>query len=151
MNLATHIRNFVFRVASGIRLKAKKCAPIRSGNLKKDIQVFEHSDYFTIGNSALAPYAKFVHFGTKPHIIKPKNKKALANVKSAQFFGKRVQHPGSKANPYLFRALHEYLKSSGFKSAQRALQKALKEEILITVIRHLGSGDGVLCYLGCFA
>lgn len=101
MNLAPHIRNFVFRVASGIRLKAKKHAPIRSGNLKKDIQVFEHSDYFTIGNSALAPYAKFVHFGTK-HI---------------------------KANPYLLSATSHYLNSNSLKSATKALEKAIKEDL----------------------
>lgn len=57
----------------------------------------------TIGNTSTEPYAKFVHFGTKPYVIKVKKAKALAN-KSGKVFGKKVNHPGIKANPYLKKA-----------------------------------------------
>ena len=57
-----------------------------------------------MGNTKLAPYAKFVYFGTRPHVIKPKKMKALANKKSGQIFGKSVNHPGTKANPYFEKA-----------------------------------------------
>lgn len=50
-------------------------------------------------------YAPFVHFGTKPHIIRIKNKKALSNWKT--LFGKVVNHPWTKANPFLKRALDQ--------------------------------------------
>ena len=97
----------LFRVGSGVRYRAKQVAPYKTGNLKKDIQVFdERIDSFSIsvGNTKLAPYAKFVYFGTRLHVIKPKKMKALANKKSGQIFGKSVNHPGTKANPYLEKA-----------------------------------------------
>ena len=53
-----------------------------------------------------APYAFFVHEGTKPHIIKPKVKKALW-WKGAAHPVKRVHHPGTKANPFMEKGLEK--------------------------------------------
>ena len=50
-------------------------------------------------------YGIYVHEGTRAHIIEAKNKKALANVRTNQFFGKRVNHPAVQANPFLKRAV----------------------------------------------
>ena len=100
MNFKRHLKNFLFRIGSGIVLKAKYIAPIKTGNLKKDIQVFDdriEGLEIEVGNTKLAPYAKFVHDGTAPHVIKPKKMKALANVKTGQMFGKKVNHPGTKS------------------------------------------------------
>jgi HK97 gp10 family phage protein len=52
-----------------------------------------------------APYAIFVHEGTRPHPIAVVNKKVLANKRLGQFFGKRVQHPGTRPNPFMMRAI----------------------------------------------
>jgi HK97 gp10 family phage protein len=52
-----------------------------------------------------SPYAIFVHEGTRPHIIRAVNKKVLANKRTGQIFGKIVHHPGSRANPFLQRAV----------------------------------------------
>ncbi|WP_419258282.1 HK97-gp10 family putative phage morphogenesis protein, partial [Campylobacter fetus] len=61
-------KNFMFRVGAEIVNESKAIAPFKTGNLKKDIQVFKADQTsVTIGNSKLAHYAKFVHFGTKPH------------------------------------------------------------------------------------
>ena len=111
MNFKRHLKNFLFRIGSGIVLKAKYTAPIKTGNLKKEV-----------GNTRLAPYAKFVHDGTAPHVIKPKRMKALANVKTGQMFGKKVNHPGTKANPYLLNAAEDFFDSQDLnKVSQRAL------------------------------
>ena len=110
MNFNSALKRFLFRIGSGARYRAKQVAPYKTGNLKKDIQVFdERIDSFSIsvGNTKLAPYAKFVYFGTRPHVIKPKKMKALANKKSGQIFGKSVNHPGTKANPYIEKAFSE--------------------------------------------
>lgn len=55
---------------------------------------------------AMAPHALFVHFRTKPHVILPRNKKALRwSTGGGGFrFAKRVNHPGYKGDPYLFDA-----------------------------------------------
>jgi HK97 gp10 family phage protein len=52
-----------------------------------------------------ALYSHFVEGGTSPHTIIPRNKKALANKRTGQFFGKIVHHPGTRANPFMRRAL----------------------------------------------
>lgn len=58
-------------------------------------------------------YAGYVEHGTKPHVIRPKNRKALAwggerrlsgrlrAGASATHFAKKVNHPGTKPKPYL--------------------------------------------------
>jgi len=54
-------------------------------------------------------YAEFVHFGTRPHLIKPKRAKVLRFVKDGKFiFAKEVHHPGYKGDPFLYRALEKY-------------------------------------------
>ena len=57
-------------------------------------------------------YALFVHFGTQPHFIHPRLKKALrwvreGNTKSRFAFAKAVRHPGYKGDPFLYDALDE--------------------------------------------
>jgi len=52
-----------------------------------------------------AKYAGFVHEGTAPHEIRPVIKQALANVRTNQFFGKLVRHPGTQPNPFLERSV----------------------------------------------
>ena len=47
-------------------------------------------------------YSRFVEFGTKPHIIEPKDAKALY-WPGAQHPVKIVHHPGTKANDYMGR------------------------------------------------
>lgn len=52
-----------------------------------------------------APHALFVNFGTKPHIIRPKNKKALRWVVGNRFvFAKEVHHPGYRGDAYILDA-----------------------------------------------
>jgi hypothetical protein len=44
----------------------------------------------------LAPYAKFVVKGARPHVIRPRNKRALRWPVPGGFrYAKRVRHPGS--------------------------------------------------------
>ena len=126
-NLDKFLKNFLFRVGSGVAQVAKeKTAPIRTGNLKRDIRVFEvTASEVKIGNTLKAKYAKYVHGGTRAHIIKPKKKKAL-------YWGvrpvKRVNHPGIKANPYLLNAWNIY-KNGGLKRASDELAQNIGGEI----------------------
>ena len=141
MNFNSAFKRFLFRIGSGVRYRAHKIAPVGpgndegydGGNLKKDIQVFDDKiDSFSIsvGNTNLVPYAKFVYFGTRPHVIKPKKMKALANKKSGQIFGKSVNHPGTKANPYIEKAFSEYISSASFVKAKEQLAKDMSEEVV---------------------
>ena len=75
-----------------------------------------------------ANYSVYVHEGTRPHEIRIRNKRVLANKRTGQIFGKRVMHPGTKANPFMERALK---KSQGkvngyFKKATENILKSFK-------------------------
>lgn len=127
-NIDKYLKDFLFRVGSGVAQVAKeKTAPIRTGNLKRDIRVFEvTASEVTVGNTLKAKYAKYVHGGTRAHVIKPKKKKVLyCGVRPI----KRVNHPGIKANPYLLNAWNIY-KSGGLKRAGDELAQSVGEEIV---------------------
>lgn len=61
---------------------------------------------WTIGHDLrVAPYAPFVHWGTRPHVIRAKDKKALRWAAGGKFFfAKEVRHPGYKGDAWLTRA-----------------------------------------------
>ena len=73
------------------------------GSLKK--ARLPDGGYEIYHDPSTAPHALFVHWGTKPHIIKPKNKKMLRWAVGGRFhFAKQVKHPGTKADPWFQRA-----------------------------------------------
>ena len=59
-----------------------------------------------------APYAPFIHWGSLPHIIRPRDKKALRwpsgqGGKTGFVFAKWVRHPGYAGDPWLVKAADE--------------------------------------------
>ena len=101
-----------------IETKAKGNVPIDTGHLRRGITT-KIGDMEVIVHTSNIKYARGVEFGTRPHLIKPKNKKALY-WKGAKHPVKSVNHPGSKAKPYLIPA---------FESEKDNLIKDLKEVI----------------------
>lgn len=83
----------------------------RTGNLERAIDTSYGSEGligYAFLNTGTAPYGPFVHEGTKPHDIFPRGRKALRWVGkggSSFIFAKRVHHPGSKEDQFLFDAL----------------------------------------------
>lgn len=73
-------------------------------------------------------YAVYVHEGTRPHEIRPVVKKGLANVRTNQFFGKLVHHPGTRPNPFFTRAIKRAQSDiqGHFNDALAKMQKMLK-------------------------
>lgn len=56
-------------------------------------------------DAARAPQALWVNAGTRPHIIRPKDKKALRWAGAGRFFfAKSVKHPGYIGDAYIIRA-----------------------------------------------
>ena len=101
-----------------IEAKAKGSVPVDTGHLRRGITT-KIGDMEVIVHTSNIKYARGVEFGTRPHLIKPKNKKALY-WKGAKHPVKSVNHPGSKAKPYLIPA---------FESEKDNLIKDLKEVI----------------------
>ena len=78
---------------------------VNTGHLRRSISTKMGDMEATIHTSNLK-YAPMVEFGTRPHIIRAKNKKALY-WKGATHPVKQVNHPGSKAKPYLIPAFEK--------------------------------------------
>lgn len=54
-----------------------------------------------------APIGLFTEVGTAPHEIRSKGDYPLRNAKTGQVFGRKVNHPGTEAQPHLRPALYE--------------------------------------------
>lgn len=69
---------------------------------------------FTVGSNV--EYAAYVNDGTRPHIIRPRNARALRFMVGGQVvYARVVHHPGTRANPFLDRALREVAASRGYR------------------------------------
>jgi len=56
-------------------------------------------------NPQVAPHALFVHWGTRAHVIRPRNKKVLRWPVGGRFaFAKEVHHPGTRPDTWMVRA-----------------------------------------------
>lgn len=76
-------------------------------------------------------HGHLVEFGTKPHTIVAKKKKVLANRELANtlafdVFGRKVNHPGAKPNPFMEPAFND-VKGQIEPTIIAALQKAVKK------------------------
>lgn len=109
------VDRYVRGKASEIASVARRIVPVRSGVLRGSIRVQQSRDVggrFAAGYdvAANAAYARFVHDGTKPHVIVPRNASVLAfQVGGTTVFARRVNHPGTKAQPFLTNAAREVI------------------------------------------
>lgn len=99
--------------------RAKVLAPVDTGTLRNSIASDpvpkREGTRLTINVQATANYAYHVNNGTTPHVIRPKNKKALRfSVGGKIVFSKWARHPGSKARPFMTNALKEEGAKAGF-------------------------------------
>lgn len=61
-------------------------------------------------------YATIVHEGSRPHLIRPRRAKALRfRVGGRVVYAKRVRHPGTRSQPWLWRALRFVGTGFGFR------------------------------------
>ena len=94
-----------------VQNKAREISPAsfknRTGTLRRSIQRRVENagrGVIFVGED----YGKFVEFGTGPHTIYPKNGRVLRfKVDGRNVFARRVNHPGSKAYPFMEPAYRE--------------------------------------------
>lgn len=87
---------------------AKEGCPVDTGNLRRS-----HDHHITNSGFRLhgviranANYAFYVHEGTGPHVIEPRTAQVLRfTVGGDVVFARRVNHPGTRAQPWLRTAL----------------------------------------------
>jgi hypothetical protein len=81
-------------------------APVKTGYLASTITKSVESGEGSI--QALASYAACVEYGTAPHEIRPINGSVLKfMVAGKMVFTPLVHHPGTRANPFMQRAVDE--------------------------------------------
>lgn len=56
-----------------------------------------------------SPIAPYIVDGTRPHVIQSRGPWALRNRETGQVFGRMVNHPGTKANPFARKAVEPML------------------------------------------
>ncbi|MFZ2152288.1 MAG: HK97-gp10 family putative phage morphogenesis protein [Minisyncoccia bacterium] len=109
------------KVVEGVSLVIKKSLIVLQSNAIKEAPVNKQAGGGNLRQSIksrmvsslrgevwpTALYALFVEAGTRPHIIRAVNKGGLANKRTGEFFGKVVHHPGTRANPFLKRAVEK--------------------------------------------
>ncbi|MEM2003901.1 MAG: hypothetical protein QXQ37_04535, partial [Nitrososphaerota archaeon] len=81
--------------------------PVYTGRLKNSIKVSrERRNRICV--LAEAPYSGFVEFGTRPHIIRPRQKQVLRfEADGKVVYATRVYHPGAGPKPF-FRPAFQY-------------------------------------------
>lgn len=124
------VQKEVSRATYAVEGGAKQNSPVRKSFLRNSIRATikgKLSGQVAVG----AKYGGYVHQGTRPHVILPRNKKMLAwrtavgmSIKTRRFvyaskaggvtqsksksvysFAQIVHHPGTKANPFLQKAV----------------------------------------------
>lgn len=98
--------------------RAKVLAPVDTGRLRSSGRMDIRMTSVGPSGSVTFPvsYAKYVHEGTRAHIIRASRKKALRFVGrgGAVVIRRQVRHPGTRARPFLEQALQEIAPTEGF-------------------------------------
>lgn len=127
--MAKHLAKATSRSIKILEARAKREAPVNKqkggGNLRQSIRSRMRTP-LTGEVEVGAKYGIFVHEGTRPHIIRAKSAKVLANRRGGMFFGKTVRHPGTKANKFMDRAI-KASESQINREFDNAMGKALDE------------------------
>lgn len=90
---------------------ARREAPIKTGNLRRSITKHKPSQFVgelhSNARSNGRTYWQDVQYGTGPHVITPKNGKFLVfEAGGDTVFARKVNHPGTAANPFVTRTLN---------------------------------------------
>lgn len=100
------VRQALIRTGIDVENRAKQLCPVDTGRLRSSIvhriDGAGRVSGITVGTNV--SYAADVEYGTAPHVIAPRNKKALFWPGAAHPVAK-VNHPGTKAKPFMRPAL----------------------------------------------
>ena len=99
------VKNSAFNIEASAKSNLTKNKSVATGHLRRGVSTDIKGLEATIHTSNIK-YAPMVEYGTRPHIIRAKNKKALY-WKGAKHPVKSVRHPGGRAKPFLIPAFEK--------------------------------------------
>lgn len=95
------MQKFLVSRARRVQRNARAMAPGRMGKKINSVIVKGH-----VRIESSHPATMYVIKGTRPHVIRPRYRKALKfRVQGRTVFARVVHHPGTKANDFLTKAL----------------------------------------------
>jgi len=91
----------------------KTTAPVVTGELKRKtgVEVTSQTIQRITAEARIdTEYAAFVTMGTRPHVIRPKSPTGVLVFpwRGKTVFTRRVQHPGTQANPFYDRVVNNW-------------------------------------------
>lgn len=93
--------------------RAKILTPVDTGRLRSSIKSVISTYRARVETNV--KYAPYVHDGTRPHVIRPRRRRALKfNVGGQVVFAQSVNHPGTRSRPFLTRALRQIARQRGW-------------------------------------
>ena len=101
-NVQKVIKKSAFNIEAKAKNNLKANRSVVTRHLTRNVAT-QMGDLEATIHTSNVKYAVIVEKGSKAHVIRPKNKKALY-WKGATHPVKQVKHPGSKAKPYLIPA-----------------------------------------------
>lgn len=119
------VKEAVGEAALNVQREARRRCPVDTGRLRSSIRPTFHDNGLAAEVGTDVAYAADVEYGTAPHEIRPKRKKALF-WKGADHPVRRVKHPGTRARPFLFPAW-EQERPQFLARIKKALGDATKE------------------------
>ncbi len=102
--LRNQVTGYLRRLGREVLADARRLAPARTGRLRASLYMEVQGSRVIVGTRNV-DYALDVEYGTRPHVIRPRIKKAL-HWPGARHPVKQVNHPGTPAQPYLRPALY---------------------------------------------
>lgn len=95
------VLKFLVTRARRVQRNARRMAPGRMGRKINAVVVGKH-----VRIESSHPATMYVIKGTRPHTLRPRYRKVLKfSVKGSTVFARVVNHPGTKANDFLTKAL----------------------------------------------
>lgn len=120
-NMPQAVRIGVQNATHYMQLEIAKSSPIGKSRVKGGLRNSWHAEISPLQGVVYTDknYAIYVHEGTRPHLIKPKNGRALFWQGAVHPY-RVIHHPGTKGNPFARRA---------FERNQNEIEKMFLEEI----------------------
>lgn len=122
-------KQVLIQSANHILAEMEVRVPVKTGNLRESLGIQVKTDRVIIGpNERQAPYAGYVESGTGPHVIRPKRPGGVLvfTVGGTKVFTKKVNHPGTQAQPYVRPAFMAWVDSLGTMAAEANI-KVIKD------------------------
>ncbi|WP_205807534.1 HK97 gp10 family phage protein [Micromonospora sp. HNM0581] len=114
---------FIRSVARRVRTRAVLTCPVDTGRLRtahrEEVGVRAGRVYGFVENTA--EYAAAVHDGTAAHVIRPRRPGGVLRFEAGGqvVFTSLVNHPGTKAQPWLREAMEDVARQEGFRLVRR--------------------------------